>query len=226
MAQLPAGQFDPSEYQDMRDFTPIPPGKYIAKVMSSEMMDTSTGGEMLILNFEIVAGKYTGKSFVTRLNLTNDNPKAVKMANEELATLIRACNLGPILDSDLLHNIAVVVTLKLEPGDGRYGPSNSAVNYATAQGLTEAPVNPEPDEAILAIINGAVAGQENKTPPTTKAPQAPAGFNAAPQQAPNTPQTPVTIPPAPAVPQINPLVPSQDQQAPSVNEQVPSAPPW
>ena len=27
MANLPSGQFNPEDYQDMRDFTPVPPGK-------------------------------------------------------------------------------------------------------------------------------------------------------------------------------------------------------
>lgn len=201
MAQLPNGEFDPSQHQDMRDFAPVPPGKYIAKATSSELKDTSTGGQMLVINFDIVAGQYTGKSFTSRLNLVNSNPTAVKIANEELATLSRACGLGAVNDSDQLNGIAIVATLKLEPGQGKYGPSNAATGYSTAQGLTAPPENPEPDAATLAILAGGPPGDEApaqevkaKTPPV-----APAGFVPPPPAtaaAPATPPPPATAPPA------------------------------
>ena len=200
MANLPSGQFNPEDYQDMRDFTPVPPGKYIAKIVSSELKDTKTGGQMLVLAFEIAAGAFAGKGFVSRLNLVNASAAAVKIANEELATITRACGLGPIQDSEQLHNVAMVATLKLNPADGSYGPSNTATGYITAQGLTTPPVNPEPDEATLAILSGTATSAQPTgaaTAEPTKAPEPPAGF-AAPAAVPE--------PPAPAVAAVAPAV--------------------
>lgn len=178
MAQLPDGNFDASQYGDMRDFSPVPPGKYVISATSSEMKDTVAGGQMLVINFNIIAGPYTGKGFVTRLNLVNANPTAVKIANEELATLTRAANFTQLTDSDQLNGVAMIATLKLVPGDGKYGPSNEPTGYASSQGLTEPPVNPDPDEATLAIMAGLVPGGApiEATQTSAEVPAAPAGF--------------------------------------------------
>lgn len=196
MALLPGGQHDPSQYNDMRDFKPVPPGQYIAKVQESEIKETSTGGQMLVLTFGIAAGAYSGKSFITRLNLVNSNPVAVKIANETLATITRACGLGLITDSDVLHGIPMVVTLKLNPGQGKYGPSNEPAGFKTAQGLTAPPENPEPDAATLAIINNTAAASTPVTAESTTPTKAPAGFGATPPP-PAQQQSTATTPPPP-----------------------------
>ena len=234
MAQLPGGQFDHSQYQDMRDFTPVPPGSYVAKIMDSEMKDTNDkSGQYLLINFEIVAGPYSGKGFQTRLNLVNANPTAVKIANEELATLTRACNLGPIQDSNQLHNIAHIAKLKLVPGDGKYGPKNEVVTYSSAQGMTEPPVNPEPDQATLDIINGVTTtgGDAPSAPATaTSVPAAPEGFAAPQAAAAPTPPAQAQETAAPATPTA-PAAPAPTEApatAPAAAATAPAngAPPW
>lgn len=231
MAQLPT-TFDPSQYSDMRDFTPVPPGKYIAKATDSELKPTGGGsGQMLVINFVIAAGPYMGKTFVSRLNLVNANATTVKIANEELATLTRACGLGPIQETDLLNNIAIVASLGLEPGDEKYGPSNKVLGYSSAAGITEVPVNPEPDEMTLAIMMG-TAHKQAKTAGEAAAgvaPQAPAGFaaNTAAQTAPPPPTeaAPNIAPPPPegapanSAPPPPPPPPGQVQQTAAVETQ-------
>jgi len=237
MPQLPSGQFNPNDYNDMRDFAPIPPGKYIAAIVNSELKDTSTGGIMLVLYGEILAGPYTGKGFVTRLNLVNATPTAVKIANEELATITRACKLGPIQSSEQLHGIAFLVTLSLVPGDGQYGPKNEATFYTTTEGYdrNNIPVNPEPDETTLKIIQGIItaggdSGGGGKPAGETKVPDAPAGFsNEAPAQ---TAAAPANA--APAAPDGFSTAPAdsnaQTQAAPAATQTAPAtgaaAPPW
>ena len=224
MAHLPSGQFDPSQHQDMRDFSPVPPGEYIAKITNSEMKDTSTGGEMLVLNFEIAAGEYMGKGFVTRLNLINKNPTTVKIANEELATIIRACALGAITDSEQLHGIAMVAKLKLVPANNNYAPKNEATNYSSAAGLTAPPLNPAPDAATKAIMAGTATKSAPAASPSSNGsvPAAPAGFGG-PAEVPAPPVP--AAPPAPAVvppPPPAPAVPS----APAAAAGTGDGPPW
>lgn len=211
MAQLPSGNFDAAQYGDMRDFSPVPPGKYVVSATSSEMKDTSTGGQMLVLNFNIIAGPYTGKGFVTRLNLVNSNPTAVKIANEELATITRAANFTQLTDSDQLNGVAMIAVLKLVPGDGKYGPSNEPTGYASSQGLTEPPVNPDPDEATLAIMAGLVPGgaPTAETQASAEVPTAPAGFT----------------PPTPQVQQPTQAAPPQTQTPAPAQDAVPPPPP-
>lgn len=199
MPQLPGGQFDPSQYNDMRDFSPVPPGKYIAKLITSELKRTKDDtGEMLVLNFEIAAGEYLGKSFISRLNLVNASTTTVRMANEELATLNRACNLGPITNSEQLHNIAIIATLKLIPAADGYGPQNAPTKYESAAGLTQPPVNPEPDEATLAIMSGSPTQSPTGPVPSEVVPTPPPGF--APNPPPTIAETQQAAPVAPTQP--------------------------
>lgn len=56
-----------------------------------------------------------GGTFIVRLNLWNDNPDAVRIANQELAALVAACGLNPQLqDSQQLHNIPFEHYLSVE----------------------------------------------------------------------------------------------------------------
>ena len=232
MAELPGGPFDPSQHKDMQDFSPVPPGKYIVKIASSELKNTTTGGQMMVLNFDIAAGPYTGKGFVTRLNLWNQNPKAVAIAGEELGTISRAAGLTQVSNSEQLHGIPMVADLKLVPGDGQYGPKNEATFYGSVQGVTAPPVNPEPDEHTLSIMAGttttgasAPAGGSAPPPPPagatagTAPPAAPPAPDAAP-----APETPAAeAPPAPATP---PPAPAPAVPEPGPGSGPADAPPW
>lgn len=233
MAELPGGPFDPSKYKDMQDWSPVPPGKYVTKIIDSEVKDTSTGGQMLVLNFDIVAGAFTGKGFVTRLNLWNSNPKAVQIAGDEMQTITKAI-LGSnvqVANSDVLHGIACVTTVKLVPGDGKYGPSNQATFYESAAGLTTPPVNPEPDEHTLSIMDGTItSGNAEATAPSGAGapPPPPAGAGAS-VNSPPPPTAAVEEVPDPVAPPTVPSAPPAPPAAtPPAAEPAPAGgkPPW
>ena len=225
MAQIPGGPINTAEYDDMQaPIKAIPPGKYIAKIISSRSQVTSAGnGEMLVLEFEVAAGPYKGSTFVTRLNLDNPSPMAVGIAQREFSTIVRACYNGEdrtIDDSDQLHHKAILVTLDVQKGTERYAPSNRATNYASIPaGMTEPPVNPEPDERMKAILAGEVIDQ----------PSAPVGVPT-PPSAPPAPPKDFAPPPPPA--SENPSPASEMNPPPLAKEmtpppsKAPAAPPW
>ena len=170
MPILPSGTFDPSQHSDMRKKDIIPPGNYIFKITKQELVSTKDQtGTMLVMDVVVAAGRYKGNVLVNHLNIVNSSDKAVKIAAEELATLSRACgHPEPLQNTDILNNIAFVGTIDVEPASGKYGPKNYFTGYKSAAGLTEPPINPEPDENMLNIMRGVAQTtetQETSTPP-------------------------------------------------------------
>jgi len=109
---------------------------------------------------EIIEGEYQGRIIFVILNLWNPNPKAVEIANRELATIVAAVNKPGAQNSEELHNIPMTVKVGIQPGQGEYGPSNRIKNYmAYAAPAQAAPIQvqtkPAPQTAGQPPINPA-----------------------------------------------------------------------
>lgn len=138
MALLP-NAVDVQNTPEMSSFEPIPAGKYLSKVIESQLKRTSAGnGQYLELKFVIMEGEYSNRNFWVRLNIDNPNQDAVKIANQELAAIGRAVGIyTKIGDSNQLHGKPMYTTLKIRPPKGEYGPSNAVGKYESAGAVTE-----------------------------------------------------------------------------------------
>ena len=140
---MPALGTDYLNASPMNDYTPIPVGDYKAVITGSEVKDTNAGdGKYLNLKFEIIEGEYQGRIIFVILNLWNPNPKAVEIANRELATIVAAVNKPGAQNSEELHNIPMTVKVGIQPGQGEYGPSNRIKNYMAYAAPTPAQAAP------------------------------------------------------------------------------------
>lgn len=127
---MPALGTDYQNAKPMDDFTPIPVGDYKAVITESEVKPTKAGdGQYLSLRVEIIEGEYQGRIIFVTLNLWNPNPKAVEIANRELATIVAAVGRPGAQNSEELHNIPMTIKVGIQPGQGEYGPSNRIKNY-------------------------------------------------------------------------------------------------
>lgn len=127
---MPALGNDYQNAKPMDDYTPIPVGDYKAVITESEVKQTKAGdGQYLNLKVEIIEGEYQGRIIFVILNLWNPNPKAVEIANRELATIVAAVGRPGAQNSEELHNIPMTVKVAIQPGVGDYGPSNRIKNY-------------------------------------------------------------------------------------------------
>ena len=89
MANL--GNFDANNVDPATDFEPLPAGKYMAVITASEMKATKAGsGHYLELTFQIIDGPLKNRLLWSRLNLDNQNRKAVQIALGELSAICRA----------------------------------------------------------------------------------------------------------------------------------------
>lgn len=133
MAQL--GQvFDAQSVEPNAPRDILPPGKYNAQVVRSEMKETSTGGQMLVLEMEILDGEFANRHVWDRLNLVNNNPKAVEIAQQTLSAICRATGQLQVSDSEQLHMKPLSITVAVRPAQGQYGPQNDVKGYAPLQG--------------------------------------------------------------------------------------------
>jgi len=123
MALLPRA-FDPTT---TRPHVPggggLPIGEYLAVVVSNTLKPTkgNTGG-YAEFTFRVVEGEFTSVTQAYRLNLINQNPETVRIAEEQLSALCHATGNGgqAVQDLDVLNNIPMILVIgpqkEQEPG--------------------------------------------------------------------------------------------------------------
>ena len=142
MSNLSAYNFNAEEVEPSSSFDPIPAGWYTAIISNSEMKATRDGyGEYLSLTLQIIEGQYENRLVFARLNLKNANDKAVDIARKDLAAICRAVGVMSPQASEELHDIPLMIKVKVRPASGEYEASNDIGGYKAVEGanLTPAP---------------------------------------------------------------------------------------
>ena len=107
--------FNANDVEPNTAFEPIPAGKYLAAITASETKrNKANNGSYLELTLSILEGDFKGRVLWTRLNLDNPNATAVKIARGDLSAICRAVNVMQPKDSTDLHNLPLVVKVKLK----------------------------------------------------------------------------------------------------------------
>ena len=136
MAQL-GGTFDATQVAPSQAFDVIPAGKYKVQITDSDMKPTKNGdGQYLWLEMEILDGEYQSRKIWDRLNLVNPNQQAVEIAQRNLSALCHATGKLHVSDSQDLHFIPVIASVKVRPAKGDYDASNEIRGYEAAGNVT------------------------------------------------------------------------------------------
>ena len=157
-------QFDASQVEPSTSFDVIPAGKYHVQIVNSEMRPTKSGtGRYLWLELSIMDGPHANKRLFERLNLENQNEKAVEIAQRKLGDICRAIGQMSLSDSEQLHNRSLLTNVKVRPE----GVDNSGVMRPASNEIGGyEPLGGRP--AMQAVAPAAVAAQ-----PVSVAAQAP-----------------------------------------------------
>lgn len=159
--------FNPEEYPDdgVRggSYDPFPAGEYRLKGIEAEEKDTSTGGNMITVKFEVVKGEYEGRLMWHNFNVTvkpkDRTEKAEKNAataqnigRRDLSNWARACGKPGAGDTDQLIDIPFDADVGIQKGSGGYKDANRVNEF----------VNPDPDAQPTrkASSNGAAESSE------------------------------------------------------------------
>ena len=122
--------FNAKEVEPTASFEPIPSGKYPAAITDSEMKPTKNGsGNYLQLTFTIIDGEYKNRVLWARLNLNNPNATAVKIAQSELSAVCHAVGVMQPRDSADLHNLPLVIVVKLRKREDTGDLANDIKGY-------------------------------------------------------------------------------------------------
>ena len=126
-----------AEEVEPTSFDAIPAGEYPAIIISSEMKETQAkNGEYLELCLKIIGDKYKGRLVWDRLNLKNNSPKAVQIAEGTLAAICRSVN-PPVMhpkDSSELHDKPLLIKVSVRPATESYGETNDVKAYKPISG--------------------------------------------------------------------------------------------
>jgi hypothetical protein len=117
--KLFGGAFDPSGVPQS-DYSPIPEGDYVAQIESEEFKPTAKGGTQLVLKFQIIGSAQDGKTITERLNLQNDNEKAVEIGLQTLAKITTAAGLSVLKDTSELVGKKMYIGVAIKKGEGTY----------------------------------------------------------------------------------------------------------
>jgi hypothetical protein len=132
--------FNANEVDPIPDLEPIPAGKYLAMITDSEMKPTKSGdGRYLQLTFQILEGPYKNRFVWARLNLHNANATAVQIARAELSAICRAVGVLTPKDSCELHNLPLVITVKLKKREDTGELHNEVRGYAKKESFNGQP---------------------------------------------------------------------------------------
>lgn len=120
----------PNEPQKKGNYTPLPKGKYLACITSSETKQTKAGnGEYLSLTIEVLEGEYKGRKLFETLLLDHPSESAVEIAKKKLSQICYAIgNLTP-KESEELHDKPFLVDVGIRNNKISGEPENVIWTY-------------------------------------------------------------------------------------------------
>lgn len=146
MARL-GNTFDATGVDPSRSFEILPPGRQLVQIVNSEMRATRDGqGQYLWLEMDVLEGPFAGRKLFDRLNLVNNNPGTVEMAQRTLSAICHATGRMQVQDSEELHLIPMQVDVTVQPPKNGYGESNG-IRYLVPDQATVATRPAAPPQA-------------------------------------------------------------------------------
>ena len=130
--------FDATTIEPAKPFEVLPPGKYPAQIVNSEIRVTKDGiGQYLWLELDVLDGPHKGRKLFDRLNLVNANPQTVEIAQRTLSAICHATGRMQVQDSEELHLIPFIADVQVQAPKNGYGESNK-VRYLPLNARREA----------------------------------------------------------------------------------------
>jgi hypothetical protein len=115
----------PTEEPEAHSFDPLPPGDYLAHITQSEIADTRTGtGRMVKLTWEVLDGQFERRLVWQQINYRNQSQKAEEVGKRQLDEVVWSTGVQNLTDTEQLHWIPCIITVKVEGAKGGYGPKN------------------------------------------------------------------------------------------------------
>lgn len=119
MANL-TGKYDPNA-EAQQDLGKLPTGEYLAQIIDSDIKPTNNNnGEYAEFVYEIIDGPLKGRKHWQRITLDNPNADAVRIGNEQFASLRRATDVLNPRDTQEFHYKPHVIRVEFYPAGSAY----------------------------------------------------------------------------------------------------------
>lgn len=126
------------------DFSTLPKGWYPVQITSANIVPTKAGtGKILKLELSIIGGEYAGRKIFDGINIQNPNDKAQEIGRKQLGGLLDAIGLVGERDVSKYVLRQCKASVRVDEGNGDFGPSNKINRYAPIGDVTEAPTTKE-----------------------------------------------------------------------------------
>ena len=137
--------FDATGIEPIQPLEVLPPGKYVAQIVSSDMRTTKHGtGQYLFLEIDVLEGPHQGRKLFDRLNLVNASKTTVEIAQRTLSAICHATGRLQVQDSEELHLIPFLAVVTVQPPKNGYGETNK-IRYQPLERTAPAPEAARPD---------------------------------------------------------------------------------
>lgn len=143
------GGFNAKDHEKMGDFTPIPADEYMVIIKKTEQKRTKDEkGAYIAFQFEVINHPvYSKRILFTNLNIENNNPVTVEIAEKQLATIAEAVGVPNFEDTEQLHGIPLMIKVVLKPATPNAAEKNEIKFYSQAEGV-EKPNNPAASSGV------------------------------------------------------------------------------
>lgn len=161
-------QFDVDEHEPKNmNFEPLPKGRYLAMISSTEVKPTSNGAGMLLkLEFDILESGFEGRKVFDQLNIKNPSEKAEQIGRGMLSALCRALGkLGIVDDSTELHDLPLIISVKIEPASAGYQAKNKITGFYPAEKVQAPKKKAAPAAKKKAVVEVVEAEEEEDDTP-------------------------------------------------------------
>ncbi len=151
-----------SKVDDVHDFSPIPPGKYLCRLAEIEESSTQHGDEMWKLRFEVAEGQYVGRYIYDNMVFSDQALKRVKLICSRLGLdTSREIDLTP----KLLEGRTCILTVEVEDYEDHEGKTKKRNTVAFAgYERTSAPAVPPVNTGKNTKTNPRAGLREGKMP--------------------------------------------------------------
>jgi hypothetical protein len=140
--------FDANTVEPTSSFDPLPAGKYLAAITGTEMKPTKNGdGSYLEIELTVLEGPHKDRKVWDRLCLVHPNAQTVKIARGNLSALCRAIGVMQPRDSVELHNIPLLVTVRVKKREDTGELTNEVKGYAKKETAAGKPQQAAPTDS-------------------------------------------------------------------------------
>lgn len=154
------------------NFAPLPDGWYTAQISKAEVKKTKDGtGSYVNIQYAILGPTHAGRVVFGMITVTNKNPKAEEIGEQEMTKLRGALGIARLTDSDQLIGGSLLIKIAVKPAvmetlaNGQKVEKYPEINEIKGYKAIEGGTIPKPASSVPSFSKPAEPKTEGSAPP-------------------------------------------------------------